>query len=230
MNILVALSENDKRLLIALLLVLILFFVLIGYLGMLITKVMKWQGKRLDNEVADVIVTRVITNRKQFLPYARKKNWRIFFKSAVIPILIILTAFIVLLIRDIIEKDFSYNPFNHKDGFGTVLFLWDFSNPDSYTKVFGLTILAEWPPLLNEPHVVAEAWCGYVFVPLIIVGGLWYLWVLQSLISRTIRMYKLARIAFDKHLDTFNQTDALSNAINKANNPQNPDQNQDLNK
>lgn len=230
MNILIALSENDKRLLIALLLVLILFFVLIGYLGMLITKVMRWQGKRLDNEVADVIVTRVITDRKHFLPYARKKNWRIFFKSAVIPILIILTAFIVLLIRDIIEQDFSYNPFNHKDGFGTLLFLWDFSNPDSYTKVFGLTILAEWPPLLNEPHLVAEAWCGYVFVPLIIIGGLWYLWVLQSLISRTIRMYKLARKAFDKNLDAFDQTSAISEAINKANNPQNPDQNQDLNK
>ena len=224
MNVLLALSENDKRLILALLLVLILFFVLIGYLGMLIIKVMRWQGKRLDSEVADVLVTRVITNRKHFLPYARKKNWRIFFRSAVIPILILFTAFIVLLVRNIIQNDFSYNPFNHHDGFGTLLFLWDFQNPDCYTRVFGLTVLSEWPPLINEPHVVAEAWCGYVFVPLIIIGGLWYLWVLQSLISRTIRMYKLSRTAFTKNLENFNQTDALSDAINKANS-QNPPQN-----
>ena len=225
MNVLLSLSENDKRLILALLLVLILFFVLIGYLGLLITKVMKWQGKRLDAEVADVLVTRVITDRKHFLPYARKKNWRIFFKSAVIPILILLTAFLVLLIRNIIAQDFSYNPFNHHDGFGTLLFLWNFQDPDSYTKVFGLTVLSQWPPLINEPHVVAEAWCGYVFVPLLFIGGLWYLWVLQSLISRTIRMYKLARTAFSKNLDNFNQTDALSQAINNANNQQNPPQN-----
>ena len=92
MNILLALSENDKSLILALLLVLILFFVLIGYLGMLIIKVMKWQGRRLDSEVADVLVTRVITDRKHFMPYARKKNWRIFFKDAFIPILIMAVA------------------------------------------------------------------------------------------------------------------------------------------
>lgn len=225
MNILLALSENDKRLILALLLVLILFFVLIGYLGMLIIRVMKWQGKRLDAEVADVLVTRVITDRKHFIPYARKKNWRIFFKSAVIPVLIMFTALIVLLVRNIIERDFSYNPFNHHDGFGTVLFIWNFQDPDSYTQVFGLTVLCKWPPLINEPHLVAEAWCGYIFVPLILIGGLWYLWVLQSLISRTIRVYKLARTAFSKNLDNFNQTDALAQAINKANPPQNPPQN-----
>lgn len=225
MHLLISLSENDKRLILALLLVLILLFVLIGYIGMLVTKIMKWQGKRLDNEVADVIVTRVITDRKHFMPYARKKNWRIFFKDAFIPILILIVAAVVLLVKDIIDKDFTYNPFNHHDGFGTVLFIWDFSDESCYTTVFGLRILAKWPPLINEPHLVAEAWCGYVFVPLVIIGGLWYLWVLQSLISRTIRLYKLSRTAFDKDLDHFNQTDVLSNAINNANSMQNPPEN-----
>lgn len=225
MQILVALTENDKRLILALLLVLILLFVLIGYIGMLVTKIMRWQGKRLDNEVADVIVTRVITDRKHFLPYARKKNWRIFFKDAFIPILILLIAAAVLIIRDIVVRDFSYNPFNHHDGFGTLLFIWDFSDESCYTTVFGLKVLAKWPPLISEPHLVAEAWCGYIFVPLLFIGGLWYLWVLQSLISRTIRMYKLSRSAFDKDLDHFNQTDILANAVNKPNTPQKPNEN-----
>ena len=66
MNILVSLSENDKRLIFALLLVFILVFVLIGYIGFLITRVMKWQGKKLDHVVADPVVTRVITDKKHF--------------------------------------------------------------------------------------------------------------------------------------------------------------------
>ena len=113
--IFVSLSENDKRLILAFLLVLILVFVLIGYIGMLITRIMRWQGKKLDNIVADVLTTRVITTKKKFFPYARKKNWRKFFKESWIPILIIIISALVLVIRDIVERDFSYNPFNSNE-------------------------------------------------------------------------------------------------------------------
>ena len=75
MSFLISLSENDKRLIFALFIILILVFVLIGYIGFLITKVMKWQGKKLDSLVADPVVTHVITNKKHFFRYARKKNW-----------------------------------------------------------------------------------------------------------------------------------------------------------
>ena len=61
MMFLISLSENDKRLIFALLLVLILVFVVIGYLGYLVTRLMKWQGKKLDSLVADPVVTHVIT-------------------------------------------------------------------------------------------------------------------------------------------------------------------------
>ena len=46
--ILVQLSENDKRIIIAICLVLILVFVLIGLLGSLIIRTMKWQAKKCD--------------------------------------------------------------------------------------------------------------------------------------------------------------------------------------
>ena len=227
--LLIALSENDKRLLIALLLVLILVFVLIGYIGMLITRIMKWQGKMLDNLVADVLYTRVVTDRKHFFRYARKKNWRLFFKQSWVAIIILLVSGLVLVIRDAIARDFTYNPFNSENGFGTVLFLWDFSNPDYYTKIFNITVLSSWPGLINTPHLVGEAWASYIFVPGIIIGGLWYFWAVQSLIARTIRMIKLSRSAFDKNLDNFNQNDAIANRLNAAVNPQQPPQNNNPN-
>ncbi len=223
---LISLSENDKRLLLALLLVLILVFVLIGYLGMLITRIMKWQGKKLDNAVSDVLRTRVVTEKKHFISYARKKNWRVFFKQAWIPIIIMITSALVLIIRDAIMHDFSYNPINKENGFSSLLFLWDFGNDEYYVRIFGIKVLSTWPGLINSPHFVGEAWAAYIFVIGMLVGGLWFLWALQSLIARTIRMIKLSRSVFDKNLDNFNTNDDLTQRLN---NPANPQENPPVN-
>lgn len=205
-RLLIALTENDKRILVAILLVIILVFVLIGYIGMLITRIMKWQGKRMDNLVHDVVVTKVITNRKHFLKYGRKKNWRLYFKQAWIPIIIMLVGSLILIIRNAVARDFSYDVFNYKKtGFGTLLFIWNFGDPDSYTEIFGLKVLAKWPPLINTPHFELKAWASYLFMPCMIVGGGWYLVTLQALIARTLRLYKLSRSVFDKSLEGYNQ-------------------------
>ena len=202
MNFLIALSENDKRLIFAILIVLILVFVLIGYIGFLVTKVMKWQGKKLDTIVADPVVTRVITDKHHFVRYARKKNWRLFFKQSYIAILILLFAAIILIIRDAIYRDFSYNPFNKDNGFGTLLFVWDFS---VCFRREGISLILNWPALVNTPHFVWEAWGGYLFTIALLIGGIWYIIALQALIARTIRMFQLATSAFEKSLDGFNQ-------------------------
>lgn len=204
MNILVSLSENDKRLIFALLLVFILVFVLIGYIGFLITRVMKWQGKKLDHVVADPVVTRVITDKKHFRRYARKKNWRLFFKQSWIGVIILLFGGLVLSFRNIFTHDWAYNVFEYqKTGFGTILFIWDFSK--CITKPEGMGLVLNWPKLINTPHLEGQAWASYIFVTCLIVGGLWYLIALQALIARTIRMYKLCSSAFDKTLEGFNQ-------------------------
>lgn len=221
MNLLISLSENDKRLIFALVLVFLLVFVLIGYIGYLITRVMKWQGRKMDTLVADPVITRVITNKKHFLKYARKKNWRLFFKQSYISILILLTGGLVLLFRDIFTQDWAYNVFDYnKTGFGTILFLWDFS---VCFKREGGSILVSWPALINTPHFEVDAWASYIFVTCLVVGGIWYLIALQSLISRTIRMYQLSTSAFEKTLEGFNQNIQYANLqaqnLQSQNNP-----------
>ena len=47
-----------------------------------------------------------------------------------------------------------------------------------------------------------------------IVGGSWYLIAIQSLISRTIRMYKLSTTVFEKSLEGFNQNEPFKPADN----------------
>ena len=221
--ILIQLSENDKRVIIAICLVLILVFVIIGLLGSLIIKTMKWQGKKCDTLVSDVVVNKIVTEPKQLRRYARKKNGRYFLKQAWIPILLITIGALLLIVHNSVTHNWAYNPFNKEDGFGTLLFLWDFSDPDSYTTVFGMKVLAKWPPLMNEPHIAEDlnAIYSYIALPLLFVGGIWYIVAAQAYLARTIRAWKLSKQVFEKSLEGFNQNSPIPPSAEPQNNNNN---------
>ena len=214
-NILISLSDNDKRLIFALILVLIVVIAFIGLLGYFLKKFMKWQGKKIDSLVHDAVVYKVVNDKKHFIKYGRSKNWQYFFKKAYIQILIILLGFIVLIIHNSIEGDWSYNPFSSYNGFGTLFFTWKLSG--EYTD--GTLIKFAKLVLDNTPHFDAIAWCGYIFGPCILVGGTWYLIAVSGLLSRTIFLYKRARSVYEKSLDGYRQDEANnSNELNNNNN------------
>lgn len=224
-NVLIKLTENDKRIIIVLLLLLILLFVIIGYIGVLITRVMKWQGKRMDNMMHDIVITRVVTDSKSFKRVARKKNWRYFYKTAWIPLFIILFAVALYLIA-LATNGWHYDLFDYKlTGFNTLFFVYDFNDPSIYTNVFGLTILATWPPLINTPHFEVQALFSYFIIPIFLVGAIWYLICLQCLIARKIRIHQLAESIYSKNLADYNINNI--NAINMGiiNNNQNKQNN-----
>ena len=206
--LLIKLSENDKRVIIAIFLILILVFVLIGLIGSLIVRTMKWQGKKCDTLVSDVVTNRIITTPSQLRVYARKKNARYFIKQAWIPILLILTGVLIIIIRDAVKSDWSYNPFNINDGFGTLLFICDFEHAQ-YATIFGITVLADWPPFIT-PHFEQAALVSYFAVPPLIIGACWYLVAAQAYLARTIRAYKLSKTVFEKSLEDFNQNTPLN--------------------
>lgn len=212
--LLIKLTENDKRVIIALLIAVILLFVLIGLLGSLVIRTMKWQGKKCDTLVSDVVTNRIVTTPHQLRVYARKKNAQQFIKQGWIPIILIIIGFIILVIRNAVTSNWAYNPFNAEDGFATLLFIWDFNDPDIYTTVFGIKVLANWPSY-TAPHFEINALCSYFIVPLFVVGGLWYLVAAQAYLARTIRAYKLSKTVFEKSLDNFNQnTPVVDNTTN----------------
>lgn len=206
--LLIKLSENDKRVIIAIFLILILVFVLIGLIGSLIVRTMKWQGKKCDTLVSDVVTNSIITTPSQLRVYARKKNARYFIKQAWIPILLILTGVLIIIIRDAVKSDWSYNPFNINDGFGTLLFICDFEHAQ-YVTIFGITVLADWPPFIT-PHFEQAALVSYFAVPPLIIGACWYLVAAQAYLARTIRAYKLSKTVFEKSLEDFNQNTPLN--------------------
>ena len=213
--ILVTLSESDKRIIYALLIVIILVIVLIGYLSYLLVKLMKWQGKKMDTLIHDVVVSKVITDRKHLVSYGRKKNWALFFRQAYIPLIIILVGFIVLLIRDSIYNDFAYNPFSIENGFGSLFWTWKASGDYIGGELIKFNVIV----IDNTPHFVPEGWCGYVSAPCFIIGGVWYLVTITSLIARTIKLHIRAREVFEKSLDGYALSQSGANAVNNnANN------------
>ncbi len=208
-NSLIALTDKDKRTLLILFLLIIVIIAFVAVIGALIINVMRWQGKRLDDLTHDVVKTKVIDNRKDFIRYARIKNWRLFFTQAWIPLIIILVSIFTLIIRNSVTHDWAYDLLDYKKtGFNTLFFVWDFGDPNIYHKFFGLNIICDWPPIINYPHFSGEAWCSYIFFFGLLIGGTWYLVVLQSLIARTIRMYKLSYDIYRKSLDGYNAADA----------------------
>ena len=215
---LIKLSENDRRIIIALLFAIIILFVLIGLLGSLVVRIMKWQGKKCDALINEVVVNRIVTTPRQLKSYARKKNSRYFIKQAWVPVILISIGAILLVIHNAVFKNWKYNPFNTNDGFGTLLFAWDFGH--IFTKPeTGTGILVNWPKLINEPHFESKALFSYFIVPCFIVGGLWYFFIAQGYLARTMRAHKLAKTVFDKNLDNYNQNTPIQE-VNTSENPQ----------
>ena len=211
--LLIKLTENDKRVIIALLFAIILLFVIIGLLGSLIVRTMKWQSKKCDTLVSDVVTNHIVKTPHQLRKYAAKKNIRHFIKQAWIPIIIILVGVATICIRNAVVNDWSYDILNFNNGtenqggtgIGTLLFMWDFNDPDAYTTVWGIKVLAAWPKLINQPHFSVDAiWC-YVYIACMVVGGTWYVIAAQAYLARTIRAVKLSKMVFEKSLDNFDQ-------------------------
>ena len=207
MTLFISLSETDKRVLFAVLLVFILLIVLVGYIGFIINKVMKRQAKHIENAVHDVVVTNVVTDAKSFRKYAYKKNLNLFYKTTKIPMLIILSSLLILLINDLIMQNFAYNPFNMENGFGSLLFIWDFTKSSSSTNIWFITI--NWPTLIHTPTYVAQAWGGYLFTLCFTVGTIWYMISIQGFIARALKIRKLSKSIYDKSLENFNQSAAM---------------------
>ena len=146
--IFVQLTENDKRMIIVILLFLFLIFVIIGYLGKLIKRAMTFQANKMDDMVHDVIVTGVITDSNHLLKYGVKKNHRQLFKNSWIPVLIMSVSGLVMLIWCIIYDNWTINPFEWGEGigFGTLLFHFDWDGAER-ANFFGVTLISNWPEL-----------------------------------------------------------------------------------
>lgn len=198
--LLVKLSEEDKRVLIAVAIFLILLFILVGVFAKFINKYMKSAGRQVDNYTHDLVNYKIITNPHQFRRYMIPVEIRHFYLANRIPIRILLLT--VLLV-------YAYFGTFENGRFDLIIqalqrLTIEFE-PWPTTVLFGFEIASDWPATLirTYPTPVLELY-GYVTY----IGALISLGVVYSLFINTLRFIgRMRRGLFLSHelfLKTFN--------------------------
>lgn len=80
-NFLIQLTEKDKRLLIALFIILIILFVLIAYIGQGIKVLMKKYSKGIDGYMHELCSAKLVTTPKQFRMQVFKKESKVLYQK-----------------------------------------------------------------------------------------------------------------------------------------------------
>lgn len=213
------LSDETKHLIIAFILIFVLVFVIFALIGKLTVALMKWESKKAEDMVHDVLVTGVIKNERKLFFFGLRKNRRLLIKQAFIPVIFMAFGGFVLLLYCLIHNRWGFNPFgNNPYGFGTLFPHFDWQG--ALGEFFGTTMIVRWPAVSQAPYFSWQAWGSYVFVPLIVVGGIWFLFASQAYMARTIKLFFVCKKAFRKNLDDYNPNDAPVGDIN----PEFPDQ------
>jgi len=201
----VTMSENDTRMLVILLIVLLFVFLVMGLLGMAIRKVCQLQAGVIDQQMGEPVRYKVVSDPVHFKKLANKKNNRILVKEAVAPLLIGFVALMFYLIYAGLTDEWGRNYFGE---FGTLLFTFDFKNA-TYSDFWGFkNVLVDWPPVI-APSPKAEFWPSYVLCPLVIVSVTYYLIVIQGFLSRLLYLHRICRDVFDVSLKNYKYYDHL---------------------
>lgn len=200
---LIKLTENDKRLIIVLLLVLILAFVIVGYASLLVKKIMEKQGSKADDMLNNVVKAEYFDKENKLVHFGIRKNCRVFFREARVPFLIIFASVIAYVLFCLFSGKWGYNPFVRVDtvnselhGFATIFPKLQWPKE----KFFGVKLISGWPEVTIPAHLYGDAWFSYIFVPVFIIGCVWFLIYVQAYIARSIRIRKIAHGIYRKKL------------------------------
>lgn len=201
-NFLIKLSETDKRLIIALFLLVILLLVIFGLIYDSVVRIMDKQGKKIDAMMSLPIASGLIMSRKQFKKIAHYKNDVQFYKTFSRIVALLIVAGVLHLIYFLVMEFVFSKPLNiwgAETGFASILYTFDWANIPTST-FFGLTLPSDWPAVINRPHFVLEAIGSYVVVPLYLVCIFGGFVTILAYLSRTLRVFKLTNTLFSADL------------------------------
>ena len=190
-------SESDKRVLIALFIVILLIIIIFGYIQKLVAYIMYNQGLQIDTMMYDIIRTRVITTKKEFKKEAYRKSYILFIKKSWIPFIILAGFISAIFIYGACIGDPSATYFTK--AMTDISFTLDFHTG----PFFGLTLPVDWPTLDKIPDYSwnLDKYLSILFLVGSIVSGIIYLVDSQALMSRSLRVRKLCRTYFSKDLN-----------------------------
>lgn len=201
---LLKLTENDKRLVLTFVIILIAILSLLIIFALIIEKIAKKQAQRIDILMHDIVVAGMVDSKRKFIGLANKKSMIYFYRHARIGAALIALHFISATIYLAIFKDYTYAGLytNYElYGFATILPIYDLNNVVK-TDFFGMfEIITGLGEPISTPHFAIEALYSYISIPVLIIGGCMFLFQVQGFLARTIRTHRLANKIYSKKLD-----------------------------
>lgn len=198
-------SVSWTKFLLILFALLIIIIILFGLIYVLIRKTMDMQGKKVDNLMANVIISGVVNDKKLFKKLAVYKSTIYFVKKTWIPMLIMVICVICYFAYAIPTKDYSF-VVKYTDEFFPKLE----RAPGDTEGFFGITWMpTKWPvwnfekvnwtnfatPLEGFRHyLILFFWVGLLF------GAGWYFFQVQGYVARYMRINEIIRKGFTKDL------------------------------
>lgn len=206
-NTLIKLSENDKRILIALLIIVLLIVIIVGYITKLVRYIMRKQGRMVDNMMVDIVKANLVTTPKEFKKVAREKNFRQFYFEALPPMgALIILSLVVLLYQLFMEK----TNLNYIIEYISKL-SFELSFPTTY--FFGINIISDWPTIVKGPEFFFNF--DSIIAYLVLLVGIYFIIhfsiCVQALIAREWRLRHAATTVFQKDLDTLSKPSTKEN-------------------
>lgn len=209
-NLLISLNENDKRVLIALLLIFVLVLLLFGYLVRLIKYIANEQGKFVDKSMYDILDANLITSRKEFNKISFEKNRRKFYFASRAPMFTLIAALLMLFIYQIIINNFSWDFIGYYLKEATVVLEWP------TTKIFGLDIICDWPTVIKQAsfHInEAGAWITYILTITFTYVFIHFMICVCALLARNYRTIVAGSDYFSKNINDLKKAKINSGKI-----------------
>ena len=215
------LGQMSWKTIVALLFIIVAIFAIFGLIGRAVELIIDQQARKLDRFMSPLIVSGLIDDEKEFAKIAMKKTRIYFFKTSILPILLMLCSILIFVIYHSIVGRWNESIFNDVSGIGTLFYTFDFSNAAYYPPlgVGGVTIQ-------NYPHFLTdERMINYFIFLFGIVGIIRYLLNVQGYIARSLRIKKLRDKMFSQNLDNIDLATIFNGNFSSPTNLNNNDKN-----
>ena len=194
-SLLVKLSESEKK---ALIIVAVIFAFIFVVIGLIIKLIKDWytrKGEDIDNYMYDLIKYGVIKTPNQFRNYVNKRERRDLYLKIRIPMRILIIVGLIYVICNLTFTNFNESWCILKD------LAYKFDWPT--TKVFGMSIICDWPKIIKYPEVslTIEGYITYISSVVFIICSIFLIRSTLIYNARIARSTFVSTKAFKKNLE-----------------------------
>ncbi len=199
-------------------LVVVAFFVIFGLIGRLIQIIMEKQGKGVDHDMANLVISKLVDNKKDFKSIATYKSKKRFFKATIPAFIFLLISLILYLIHGFITNNFLESIFDNETGVASLFYKLDWSSFKYYPPLG-----VDWNNLVwIKPNVFTDLRIFNYFIFLfLLIGVIYYLVCVQAYIARLFRINKLSKTIYSVNLDKIDLQSFYDSKIKNVDNQNN---------